>query len=116
MEKYKNTERQVHCVYIHGAEGTGKTTFPYRVLGLQYAEVFKVSQYEHSGKFDFYACQKVIMFDEFFGQIKLTEMNAMLNGQPYFPCRFHDKFACFTKAIFTSDYSLDEQYARKFGC
>ena len=38
-------------------------------------------------------------------------MNDMLNGQPYtFPCRFHDKIACFTKAIFTSNYPLDSQY------
>ncbi len=109
--QFKNTAREVYVTYIYGAEGTGKTTFPYRVLGLQYADVFKVSQYKHSGKFDAYACQDVILFDEFFGQIELTEMNDMLNGQPYtFPCRFHDKIACFTKAIFTSNYPLEGQY------
>jgi hypothetical protein len=114
VEKYKNKERQIRTIYIYGAEGTGKTTFAYRVLGLQYADVFKVSQYDHSGKFDYYACQKVIMFDEFLGQIKSTKMNDMLNGQPYtFPCRFHDKVACFTTAIFTSNYPLEKQYVKE---
>ncbi len=47
--QFKNTAREVYVTYIYGAEGTGKTTFPYRVLGLQYADVFKVSQYKHSG-------------------------------------------------------------------
>ena len=110
-EKFKNIERQIHTTYIYGAEGTGKTTFAYRVLGLQFMEVFKVSNYKHSGKFDSYSCQDVILFDEFLSQIELTEMNNMLNGQPFpFPCRFTDRWACFTKAIFTSNYPLDEQY------
>jgi len=38
-------------------------------------------------------------------------MNDMLNGQPYdLPCRFNDKFACFTKVIFTSNYPLNDIY------
>jgi len=110
-EQFKNTEREIHVTYIYGGEGTGKTTYPYRVLGYQYQDVFKVSNYKHSGKYDNYKCQDVIMFDEFHGQIELTEMNDMLNGQPYdFPCRFNDKVACFTKAIFTSNYTMDTAY------
>ena len=110
-ERFKNTERQIHATYIYGPEGTGKTTFVYRVLGQEYKDVFKVSRYKHSGKWDNYACQDIIMFDEFDGQIELTEMNDMLNGQPYdFPCRWSDNVACFTKAIFTSNYKLDDIY------
>jgi len=110
-EKFKNVEREIHVTYIYGVEGTGKTTFPYRVLGLQYQDVFKVSNYKHSGKYDNYKCQDVILFDEFHGQIDITEMNDMLNGQPYdFPCRYNDRSACFTKAIFTSNYPMEEAY------
>lgn len=110
-ERFKNTERKIHVTYIYGPEGTGKTTFVYRVLGQEYKDVFKVSRYKHTGKYDNYACQDIIMFDEFDGQIELTEMNDMLNEQPYdFPCRFDDNVACFTKAIFTSNYPLADIY------
>ena len=110
-ERYQNVERTIHATYIYGKEGTGKTTFANRVLGYEYKDVFKVSNYKHSGKYDNYKCQDVILFDEFHGQIELTEMNDMLNGQPYdFGCRYNDKVACFTKAIFTSNYPLAEQY------
>ena len=110
-EEYKDKEREVHVTYIYGAEGTGKTTFPYRVLGLNYSDVFKVSNYKHTGKFDNYKAQNVILFDEWHGQIELTEMNDMLNGQPYdLPCRFNDRVACYTKAIFTSNYDMETAY------
>jgi len=108
-DKYKDTERTIHTSYIYGPDGTGKTTFVNRILGLRPSQVFKVSKYKHAGKYDKYACQDIIQFDEFDGQIEITEMNDMLNGQPYdLPCRYNDKVACYTKAIFTSNYPLDD--------
>ena len=110
-DRYKNTERTIQVLYLYGAEGTGKTTFVNRVLGRQYMEVFKVSNYKHSGKFDNYASQDIMLFDEWQGQIELTEMNDMLNGQPYnLPCRFNDRVACFTKVLFASNYDIQTAY------
>ncbi|MCL2796554.1 MAG: hypothetical protein FWD58_00650 [Firmicutes bacterium] len=76
-DRFKNTERTIRTTYIYGAEGTGKTTFVNRVLGYKYGDVFKVSNYKHSGKFDHYACQDIILFDEFLSQIELTDINDM---------------------------------------
>ena len=110
-DRFKNTERQIHVMYLYGAEGTGKTTFVNRVLGRQFMEVFKVSNYKHSGKFDNYASQDIILFDEWQGQIEITEMNDMLNGQPYnLPCRFNDRVACFTTVVFASNYPIEQAY------
>ena len=50
--RYSNTERKIHTTYIYGAEGTGKTTFVYRVLGCEYKDVYKVSNYKHTIKFN----------------------------------------------------------------
>ena len=109
-EEYKNKERELHITYIYGTAGAGKTTYPTRVLKLKHMEICKIADYG-SGKFDEYQNQDIILFDEFYGQISLTSMNDILDGQPrYLPARYNNKVACYTKAFVISNYPLEKQY------
>jgi hypothetical protein len=109
-EKFKNMTRELRVTYIYGAPDAGKSTFVHRVLGYTPMEVGKMTDYK-SGRFDDYENQDIILFDEFYGQIPLTAMNDLLDGQPrYLPARYANKVACYTKAFIISNYPLDEQY------
>jgi hypothetical protein len=100
--KFKNMTRELHVTYIYGVPDASKSTFVYRVLGYAPMEVGKIIDYK-SGRFDDYENQDIILFDEFYGQIPLTAMNDLLDGQPrYLPARY--------KAFIVSNYPLGEQY------
>jgi len=108
-EEYKNKVRELHTTYIYGKADAGKTTYPNRVLGYKPMEICKVTDYG-SGRFDEYDNQDIILFDEFLGQISVTAMNDLLDGQPrYLPARYANKVACYTKAFIISNYPLDKQ-------
>ncbi len=99
--------RDVEVIFIYGNTGVGKTRYVMEKYG--YTNVCKVSNYAHP--FDNYDGQDVILFDEFNGQITLTDMLQFLDGYPcMLPARYADRVACFTKAYIISNTKLEEQY------
>lgn len=79
-EEYENKARNVEVTFIYGKGGTGKTKSVFKEHGAN--NVFRFSNY---GQFCFhgYKCQKVLLLDEFTGQLKLQTFNEMTDAYPY---------------------------------
>lgn len=100
--------RDVNVHYIHGKTGVGKSRGIYAKHG--YNNVFAVTNY-HSGAFDSYDGQDVIVFEEFRSSFKCGMMLTYLDGHPCeLPARYADKFAKFTQVYIVSNWKLEEQY------
>lgn len=107
QEKYKNSWRDLTCVYIYGDTGTGKTRSVMEKYG--YENVFRVTDYFHP--FDNYRGQDVIIFEEFRSGFRIADMLNYLDGYPLeLPCRYANKYACYTKVYIISNIPLSEQY------
>lgn len=107
-EKYKGERRlDLDVTYRYGLTGTGKTR---KVLD-DYGDgdVYRVTDYEHP--FDSYACQPVIVFEEFRNSLPLKDMLNYLDIYPLeLPARFSNKYACYTHVYLISNWSLEMQY------
>ena len=107
QEKYKNSWRDLTCVYIYGDTRTGKTRSVMEKYG--YENVFRVTDYFHP--FDNYRGQDVIIFEEFRSGFRIADMLNYLDGYPLeLPCRYANKYACYTKVYIISNIPLSEQY------
>lgn len=107
QEKYKNTWRDLDVTYIYGDTGVGKTRGVMEKYG--YENVYRVTDYLHP--FDNYAGQDVILFDEFCSSLPLTTMNKCLEGYPLeLPCRYANKYACYTKVYVIANVPLSFHY------
>ncbi len=107
QEKYRDTFRNLDVAYIWGDTGTGKTRSVMEKYG--YSNVFRVTDYSHP--FDAYSGQDVILFDEFRSSLLLADMLKYLDGYPLeLPCRYLNKYACFTKVYIISNIPLAKQY------
>lgn len=107
QEKYKNSWRDLTCVYIYGDTGTGKTRSVMEKYG--YENIFRVTDYFHP--FDNYRGQDVIIFEEFRSGFRIADMLNYLDGYPLeLPCRYANKYACYTKVYIISNIPLSEQY------
>lgn len=106
-EKYSNIFRQLEVTYIWGEPGTGKTFGVLNEFG--YKNVYRISDYRNP--FDGYDGQDVILFDEFFSSLPITLMNKCLEGYPFeLPCRFVNKWACYTKVFVIANVPLGGHY------
>ncbi len=107
-EKYKDIRRlNLKVCYIFGATGTGKTRGILDTHGN--SAVYRVTDYEHS--FDGYNCQKVLAFDEFRSQLRISDMLNYLDIYPIeLPARYANKYACYETVYIVSNWSLEEQY------
>ena len=106
--KYEVEGRNVRTTFIYGAPGTGKTKSVYKKYG--FANVFRISYY---GKFQFngYKGQKVLLLDEFNGQVNLGWLNQILDTYPIkLEVKCGERTACFDKVIICSNYSFEEIY------
>ena len=107
QERYKSDFRNLDITYIWGDTGTGKTRGV--MEGHGYLNVFRVTDYQHP--FDNYSGQDVVLFDDFRSSLPLTDMLKYLDGYPLeLPCRYANKFACFTKVYLISNNPLTYQY------
>lgn len=107
QEKYRETFRNLDITYIWGDTGTGKTRSV--MEGHGYSNVFRVTDYSHP--FDNYSGQDVILFDEFRSSLPLADMLKYLDGYPLeLPCRYLNKYACYTKVYIISNIPLSKQY------
>lgn len=107
QEQHENEWRNLSVTYIWGETGAGKTRSIMDLYG--YPNVYRVMDYAHP--FDGYKGQDVILFDEFRSQFPLSAMLGYLDGYPVeLPCRYANKFACFTKVFLVSNIPLEQQY------
>ncbi len=109
--RYKNEFRNVETTFIYGDSGVGKTTLVYQEFGFE--NVFRVSYY---GKFQFngYRGEKILVLDEFAGQINLGWLNQILDGFPLkLEVKGGERIACFEKVFICSNYSFDELYGKQ---
>ncbi len=105
--EYRNTFRNLEVTFVYGDTETGKTRHVMETFG--YSNVYRISDYKHP--FDRYANQDVLVFDEFTGQIKITDMNQYLEGYPLeLGARYSNKVACYTKVFIISNLTLNELY------
>ena len=107
-ETYRKQFRNVKVYYIYGDSGIGKSRYVSDKFG--YDKIYRVTQY---GKnyFDDYQGEKIIVFEEFRSQIKISEMLNYLDGHPcYLPCRFNNKIACYDTVFILSNWNFTRQY------
>ncbi|MBE6720233.1 MAG: replication protein [Ruminococcaceae bacterium] len=106
-EKFKNEKRDIKVYYIWGKSGVGKTRYVMDKYG--YSNVYRVTDYKHP--FDDYQGQKVIMFEEFRGQIDIENMLNYLDIYPLsLPCRYANKIAMYDTVYITTNIPITEQY------
>lgn len=106
-EEFKDTFRQISTIYMFGPTQTGKTRSVMERHG--YSNVYRVTNYSHP--FDGYTGQDVIIFEEFRGQLKISDMLNYLDGYPLeLPCRYANKQACYTKVYIISNEPFEKLY------
>lgn len=107
QEKSKNEWRDLEVSYIWGDTGSGKTRSVMDKYG--YSNVFRITDYAHP--FDNYRGQDVVVFEEFRTSVKISEMLNYLDGYPLeLPCRYNNKYACYTKVYIITNIGLGQQY------
>lgn len=99
------TFRHVEVIYIYGPTGTGKTRMCYESQPLLY-------EVRQNGLWwDGYVDQKCILFDEFYGDIKIKDMLRWLDGYPvYVPFKGGFIQARWTIVYITSNVHPDDIY------
>lgn len=107
QEQYKEACRFLEVYYVYGDTGVGKTRSIMEKYG--YSNVFRVTDYAHP--FDSYREQDVMVFEEFRSGFTIREMLNYLDIYPLeLPCRYANKFACYTKVYIVSNIPLASQY------
>lgn len=108
FDKFKKTYRNVEVTYVYGPSRCGKSSYIVKKYG--YGNFYNVDTYRY-GPYDGYSGEDVIVFDEFHSQVEITLFNKLLDGHPVqLPCRFENKWACYTKIYIISNLTLDKQY------
>lgn len=104
--KFRETWRELEVVYMFGKTGSGKTR---SVMEKYNYQCYRVTDYKHP--FDNYDGQDVIIFEEFRSGLKHGDMLSYLDGYPLqLPCRYFNRWACYTKVYILSNIPPDEQY------
>lgn len=109
QETFKDVWRDMNVVYVWGDTGSGKTRGIMEKYG--YSNVFRVTDYMHP--FDNYKGQEVIVFEEFRSSLRIGDMLNYTDGYPLeLPCRYANKYACYTKVYIISNMPLSQQYSQ----
>ncbi len=112
MYLFKENEskpRSIDVFYLFGKTGTGKTSSIFRKY--KPSEICRITSYTNGVRFDSYDGQKVLVFEEFKGQIPLKEMLNYLDIYPLrLPARYADKIAAYTVVYITSNDPIESLY------
>lgn len=108
MDKFKDKRRiDLEVVYVYGKTGAGKTRDILDEHGDE--SVFRVSDYQHP--FDAYACQPIMVFDEFRNSISISKCLQLCDVYPIeLGARYSNKFACYNKLYIVSNWTLEQQF------
>jgi len=112
-KEYATKDRNVYVTYVTGDTGLGKTR---DIHAEHLGNMARITSYRKDGTviFDNYHGEDVLVFEEFIGQIPLTDMLNYLDRYPLkLPARYQDKVACFTKVYITSNLPLYDLYIRE---
>ena len=110
-EKYMVENRDVTVHYVYGDTGTGKTFNIFKNHNPR--DICRITDYSgpFGVRFDAYHGQKVLVLEEFHGQIDLPFLLNLLDRYPLMlPARYTDRVACFTEVYITSNAPLDAHY------
>lgn len=110
-EEFRAKDRDVTVTFVTGATGAGKTRDIHDKYGAE--NICRITNYRNNGQvyFDNYHAEDVIVFEEFTGQIPITDMLNYLDRYPLkLPARYMDRQACYTKVYITSNMSLYRLY------
>ena len=100
--------RSVTVTYIYGAPRLGKTYYVYDNYPVD--DICRVDNYIR-GTFEGYDHQKILMLDEFTGNMDLPFLNNILDKLPVqLPARFANRTACFEQVFIVSNLPLDRIY------
>lgn len=107
-EEYSTKRRDnVEVVYVYGDTGTGKSSKIRDYYGDSH--IYAITDYDHP--FDNYNYEDVIVFEEFRGQRKLSDMLQLLDVYALqLPCRYQNKYAAYTKVFICSNQPLNQLY------
>lgn len=109
QETYKNQWRSLTVTYIWGDTGSGKTRGVMEKYG--YENVYRVTDYLHP--WDSYHGQDVVVFEEFRSSQRVGDMLNYLDGYPLeLPCRYNNKYACYTQVYIISNIPISQQYTQ----
>lgn len=109
QETYKNQWRSLTVTYIWGDTGSGKTRGVMEKYG--YENVYRVTDYLHP--WDSYHGQDVVVFEEFRSSQRIGDMLNYLDGYPLeLPCRYNNKYACYTQVYIISNIPISQQYTQ----
>lgn len=99
--------RPVRVTYLSGPTRVGKSR---NVVGsYSPGEVYRVTDYKHP--FDSYAGEKVLVLDEFRGQIDFSTMLNLLDGHVMeLPARYNNRWAAYSEVWVISNHDLFEQF------
>lgn len=107
-QEFGKKARNVEVTYIYGKGGVGKTKSIYKEYG--YDNVFSLLNF---GQFRFhgYRYEKVILLDEYKGQINLQVLNKILDVHPY-KCEVKggEVIACYDKVYIVSNVPYSDMY------
>lgn len=120
-KRYCNLRKKLNITVIFGEEGSGKTESIYREYGGE--NIFKYKHGDDNKNWNGYEAQKILIIDEFRGQIKFTELNEILDNKPYI-CRMlcNYEYAKWEKVYIISNkkpenwytfYDDDEKHIKK---
>lgn len=109
-DEFKDTWREISCIYVYGETNTNKTRTYMERYG--YSNVYRITNYMGNAVWDGYRGQDVVIFEEYRSQILISEILTWLEGYPNcsLRARYADKVACFTKVVIISNITLEEQY------
>lgn len=117
FEVYKekaNHWRDVSVFVYWGETGSGKTRRVYDTYG--YEHVFKLSIHDHACWFDGYVDQKVLLIDDFYGQIQFFFLLQLLDGYPMrLPIKGGHAWALFDTICITSNSHPNDWYPNVIG-
>ena len=106
---FRDTFRNLEVTYISGPSGVGKTRGILEQFG--YTSVYRITDYQHP--FDYYKGEKVLLFDEYRSNLKISDMLNYLDGYPLMlPSRYNNKVACYDKVFIVSNIGIEKQYVK----
>ncbi len=106
-DKYSKEWRNLYVEYIYGETGVGKTRTTLDKYGSY--NFYRVTDYNHP--FDGYNSEGVLILDEFRSSIPFGEMLNLLDGyRLQLPCRYTNRWACFSTVVIISNIPLEKQY------
>lgn len=110
-EKYSKEFRDVKTFFIFGSTATYKTSYVYKRFEAK--DIFRIHNYQNlNSLWDGYSGQKVILFDEFVGQIPIELMLILTDKFPILNlnARYNNKIAMYEYVFFCSNTHYDDIY------